>query len=148
MELGTPPLYAEANRIAREMDMSLLDELGPFIMGLYFVTMWANKSRHESDKIATGEMLGGEVNNVQGSYLLWRGASMREEWVNDIASKVGVSFKFKGNTSCSRSLKVALSFAFKNLKDGCFPVIFCCICTNYQGLLGMAMNHEAYTAYP
>ena len=29
MELGTPPLYAELNRVAREMDMSQLTNLGP-----------------------------------------------------------------------------------------------------------------------
>lgn len=74
MELGTPPLYAEVNRCTRDMDFSELDTLGPYIMGLYFVTMWANKSREDSDKIKTGMMHGGEVNNIAGSYLLWRGA--------------------------------------------------------------------------
>lgn len=148
MELGTPPLYAEANRVARDMDFSLQDVLGPFIMGLYFVTMWANKSRHDHDKIKTGDMIGGEVNNIAGSYLLWRGTAMKNEWIDDIATKINVSFKFKGNTSCSRSLKVALGFAFKNVREGHQPVLFVVAVTNYQGILGMSMNHEAYTAYP
>ena len=31
MELGTPPLYAEVNRVVREMDMKLLQDFGPFL---------------------------------------------------------------------------------------------------------------------
>ena len=30
MELGSPPLYSELNRVARDMDMSQLENLGPF----------------------------------------------------------------------------------------------------------------------
>ena len=38
MELGTPPLYAEVNRVARDMDFSLLKELGPFLKTLMMIT--------------------------------------------------------------------------------------------------------------
>ena len=31
MEIGSPPLYNEANRVARDMDLTLLSELGPFV---------------------------------------------------------------------------------------------------------------------
>ena len=31
MELGDPPLYAEANRVARELDPHYLSKLGPFL---------------------------------------------------------------------------------------------------------------------
>lgn len=31
MELGCPQLYAEANRVAREMDVTHLKELGPYL---------------------------------------------------------------------------------------------------------------------
>jgi len=117
-------------------------------MGLYFVTMWANKARDDTDKIKTGAMIGGEVNNIAGSYLLWRGAGMQTTWIADIEKMIGVSFKFKGNTSCSRSAKVALGFAHSNLREGYKPVLFVVAITNYQGILGMAMNNEAYTAYP
>lgn len=34
MELGSPPLYAEVNRVAREMDRTRLSDLGPFIFAL------------------------------------------------------------------------------------------------------------------
>ncbi len=31
MELGSPQLYAEANRVARDKDFTMLQELGPFL---------------------------------------------------------------------------------------------------------------------
>lgn len=61
---------------------------------------------------------------------------------------IGKSVKFKSVTSLSRSIKVALSFAFKRREVGWYPVIFVVSCSNYLGILGMAMNNEAYTAYP
>ena len=39
MELGTPPLYYEANKVAREMDEDFLKELGPFLRALYVITL-------------------------------------------------------------------------------------------------------------
>ena len=54
IEFGSPPLYTEANRCAREMDLSLLDELGPFCHGLYFVTMWAEKGKSAGERLAYG----------------------------------------------------------------------------------------------
>jgi len=38
MELGTPQLYAEVNRVARDMDFTQLKELGPFIRALGEIT--------------------------------------------------------------------------------------------------------------
>ena len=34
MELGSPPLYAEVNRVARQMDLAYLINLGPFMFSL------------------------------------------------------------------------------------------------------------------
>lgn len=31
MELGSPPLYAEANRVSRDMDYTHFKELGPYL---------------------------------------------------------------------------------------------------------------------
>ena len=31
MELGTPQLYSEANRVARDMDLTMINELGPYL---------------------------------------------------------------------------------------------------------------------
>lgn len=38
MELGMPPLYAEVNRVCRNMDLTQLTNLGPFIRALNQVT--------------------------------------------------------------------------------------------------------------
>lgn len=110
--------------------------------------MWANKGREENDQIKTGMMIGGTENNVSGTYMLWRGASMKQEWLQDYAQNIGSSVKFKSVTSMSRSLKVALTFAFNNRQEGFYPTLFVCSCSNYQGILGIAMNNQAYTAYP
>lgn len=59
MELGYPQLYAEANRVAREMDKSLLYELGPFLCALSRITLHAEKGKMKHDKILTGKFLKG-----------------------------------------------------------------------------------------
>ena len=54
MEIGNPPLYAQLNKVARDMDMSLLDSLGPFARTFKAVTSSADGERTEEDKIKTG----------------------------------------------------------------------------------------------
>ena len=49
MELGTPPLYSVANRAARDMDMSLLEDLGPFNQALCNITYGAEHYKDEDD---------------------------------------------------------------------------------------------------
>lgn len=148
MELGNPPLYAIANRVARDMDLTWQDDLGPFIHGLYFVTMWAEKGRDPQDRITTGNMLGGTENNISGSFLLWRGAAMQDAWIKDYEENIGSSIKFKGFVSTSRNLQVALSFAFDNLQEGYLPVLLSISCSNYMGILGITVQSEACTCYP
>ena len=41
MEIGSPSLYAEANRVARDVDRSYLKELGPFLRCLNIITLRA-----------------------------------------------------------------------------------------------------------
>lgn len=57
LELGIPPLYAEANRVARDMDFTQLKELGPFLRALHEVTYGAEYYRKDEDKMATGQMI-------------------------------------------------------------------------------------------
>ena len=48
MEFGSPPLYAEVNRVARQMDLTYLNELGPYIRVLSQVSdSGEEKKRHE-----------------------------------------------------------------------------------------------------
>ena len=41
MEIGSPQLYAEVNRVARDQDQTFLKELGPFLHALECVTFVA-----------------------------------------------------------------------------------------------------------
>ena len=51
-------------------------------------------------------------------------------------------------SSCSQNLKVGLEFAIKNQKPDHVPVLYAITCQNYQPILGIRLNNEAYTAYP
>lgn len=55
MELGTPQLYAEANRVARDMDLTYLSELGPFLQALGTITLNSEYNKNEKDKIIPGK---------------------------------------------------------------------------------------------
>ena len=55
MEFGSPPLYAEANRVAREMDLTYLKELGPFLKALYMITLYSESKKKKNDKVTTGD---------------------------------------------------------------------------------------------
>ena len=93
MEIGSPQLYAEVNRVARDQDKTYLKELGPFLKALGRVTWSAESSKLKSDKVASGENLGGEVFNLAGSFILFRGAPMRDEWLKPYADKIGMEIK-------------------------------------------------------
>ena len=86
---------------------------------------------------------------MAGSFLLWRGATMRQEWITPYLNNVGGSYvRIPGNTSCSRNPKVALGFALDEVKEDFIPVLFVIACQNYVAPSGILMNNEAYTAYP
>ena len=55
MELGSPPLNAEANRVARDMYLTFLNNLGPFLKALSWVARNAEKFRKPEDMIRTGK---------------------------------------------------------------------------------------------
>ena len=57
MELGSPPLYYEINRVCRTMDKTHLQTLGPYILSLGLVTGVSESNRDKDDKIPTGKML-------------------------------------------------------------------------------------------
>ena len=45
MELGSPPLYLELNRIIRENDQTYLESLGPYVRALEIVTADSERFR-------------------------------------------------------------------------------------------------------
>ena len=55
MELGSPPLYAELNRVARDMDLTHLTNLGPILKAISLITGFAEENRDPEDKILTGK---------------------------------------------------------------------------------------------
>ena len=79
MELGTPQLYAEAYRVARDMDLNYLKELGPYIKALDRITLYTELYTNTGDKVTPGDELGSITNNIGGSFLLFRGAHMKQE---------------------------------------------------------------------
>lgn len=79
MELGHPPFYSEVNKAAREMDLSFIKELGPFLRVLSKITLWAERNKQPDDKVKSGEMLGGVFCNLSGAFLLWKGAPMKQD---------------------------------------------------------------------
>ena len=73
---------------------------------------------------------------------------MKEEWLQPYIQVVGgYEIKLPGNNSCSKSLKVALGFAFKNTRAEYQPVLYAISIANYTSQ-GSRMNNEAYTAFP
>ena len=118
MELGSPPLYDEVNRVARDMDMSQIKQLGPFIKALSIVTQWSEKQKLPSDLITPGQYLGGVEDNMAGAFLVCRGAPMKKDWTLPFQQSVGQGFvHLSSNTSWSRNPKVALEFALKEASN-------------------------------
>ena len=84
MEIGSPALYAEANRVAREVDKSYLKELGPFLRCLNVISLRAEYFKKDNDIIQTGKMINSYPwfkNNLLGLFLLFRGLSMPEKYI-------------------------------------------------------------------
>ena len=150
MELGTPPLYAEANRVSREVDKRYLKELGPYIKALSEISFVSERNKVDSDKLQTGlEIKNSVSDNIGGSFLLWRGAKMKEEWIIPYIDEVGADAVYlSGSQSCSRSPFVALSFAIDEIEHDKIPVLFVISCKNYIAPEGITMDNEAYSAYP
>lgn len=142
-EFGTPPFYAEVNRVARDRDMGQLVNLGPYRRALNFITYYAENNKR-MDKIRTGQQIQenrkqGVKNNFAGAFLLWRGAQMKEEWIRPYEECITFNMKpgrfgmpmgifLPGGTSCSQCLRTALDFATKDPEDGRQSVLFVISC--------------------
>ena len=107
----------------RSVDLSLLEQLGPYIKALAVITARGQKNRRADDVVRTGKQMLEEPEglssrlgvdlNLAGAFLLWRGAPMRNEWIEPYVNQVGRGIVYMaGNSSCSRDPKVALMFAF------------------------------------
>ena len=79
---------------------------------LSYITVCGERYKHGFDKIKTGRMIGGADKNLAGSFLLWRGAPMKEEWIKPYVDSIGHGHvRLPGNTSCSRDPRIGIDFA-------------------------------------
>lgn len=153
MEFGEPPLYFVVNSAARDMQVQYIPTLGPYAKVLGEIAQRAEQGREDHDKIRTGKYVeqkeGGVSNNISEIFLLWRGAQMKEDWLQPYFMALGKNrVNLPGNTSCSRSLKVALQYATRNQRPKHMPCLFVISCRNYNSPFGIRMNNEAFTAFP
>lgn len=148
MEFGSPPLFADLNRVARDHDTSQLENLGPFAKCLSLITGGAERRRNPEDRIRTGSEIGGVKWNFAGCFFLWRGVQFKYEWLKPYKDHKMHNVYLPGNTSCSQDVTVALNFAFNNLKKDMRPVLFAICSQNYYNRDGIRMNNEAYSSYP
>ena len=86
--------------------------------------------------------------NMARAFLLYRGSLMKEEWIHHYRDNKGQVVRLRGNTSCSRSLKVALTFALDDPKPDFTPVLFVTACQNFYAPKGIMMNNDLYSKYP
>lgn len=98
------------------MDLNYLKELRPFLKALSMITVYSEGFKKKGEKIDPGIELGTVKLNLGGSFLLWRGAPMMNEWVKPYVDNVGQVVKLPGNNSCSLSPLVAFHFALKMSK--------------------------------
>lgn len=116
-----PPFYAQMNKAIRELDLTMLEKLGPLARCLYQIHVTRLESRR-NDSIQCGEstILGAnKLGFFNKSFLLFRGTRMKARWINDWARKViqpmrgdgAVSLKFHGNLTTSENVKTALKLA-------------------------------------
>lgn len=108
MELGSPPLYYEINRVCRQLDLRYLKTLGPYILALSIVTSIAEQNRDIDDKIRTGEIISRSSQfNLAGLFILYRGLPMSKQLIDQYCQMIDPNqAKFNcarqsGNFSCS-----------------------------------------------
>ena len=107
--------------------------------------------KSEEDKVTPGFTGGklGEGWHMGGSFMLFRGAPMEDDWVKPYAVKIGEVVRLPQSTSTTKDPVVALGFAIPDsINDNQTPTLFVIACQNYRFITGLTMNNEAYTAYP
>ena len=57
------------------------------------VTLVAESFKSVDDKVTTGVALGGVNCNLGGSFMLFRGAPMQDDWVKPYTDKVGTEVR-------------------------------------------------------
>ena len=85
------------------------------------------------------------------SFLLFRGALMNKEWIEDWRQVIGHQMiNLHGNTSTSKNLDVALGFSkcHNNHEENQLPVLFIYSINNFYGFKGFRLNDKRFSVYP
>lgn len=131
------------------MDKTYLKELGPFLQALSCIASRSEEFKYEGDMVEPGKNISYVYGNMAGSFMLFRGTIMLDNWIKPYVKEMGKSVKLPGNNSCSKSLPVALVFAFKKQNDmNKKPTLFVIATRNYNGIAGVSLNTRETTAYP
>ena len=135
----------------RTKDTTHLQSLGPYAVAMFWILLGAEENRE--DKLTPGNYMKDDSYNIgsmRGCFPLFRGGSMRPEWLDTYNQSIGNGFRFKGQASCSLNLHIALNFAYDGLaKDQLrVPVLFIYAIVNYSDYGGVRMNNEGFSAYP
>lgn len=80
------------------------------------INLFAAKKRKDDSIAITGEEIAilsdeGAHPNNSGLMMLWRGAQMLPEWISTYEQKIGERIYMSASNSCSRDLRMALTFA-------------------------------------
>jgi len=87
---------------------------------------------------------------LAGSFLLFRGALMTQDSINDWSNQIGQEYvHLSGTTNTSKNLEIALEDSKCNRKyeDGKQAVLFVYSITNYEGFQGFRLNDDRYTPF-
>lgn len=148
MEIGVPPLYAEINRISRQMELESLKLLGPFVKALGEITMRGEGFKEVEDRAAIGSVSGMSEHNMSQTFLLYKGGQMAETWIEEWEQFENEPVRMPGFSTCTKSLQIALDHAFTDINRMLVPTLFVISCKNCHGFWGFNMNNEFYSAYP
>ena len=101
-------IYEELNQASRQKDESKIQFYGAYAAALSYIIYYANGNKTDS--------------KLKESTILYRGLKMRKKFIDGY--QIGTKTNLVGFTSTSKNREVAFRFAFKDLKEGQYPVIF------------------------
>ena len=107
-----PPFYDDLNKACRTLDPAKLETLGPFARAIFVVLGNGSISdRKRDDALEFGNKFKDTdpLGEWCRSFLLFRGALMKNEWIEDWRKKEYLMIP--GCTSTSRNMDVALGFS-------------------------------------
>ena len=74
------------------MDLNYVKELGPFLQALGRITLSSERNKELNDRVVPGNEFGGVDYNMAGSFLLFRGAPMMNDWIAPYDYYIGGDF--------------------------------------------------------